>query len=137
MAPAHRCAVDPVSGRKVQDDREVGDDSIRGEAVRPAHVRFGQPAPGDLICVGREEESVHEHDVTTLEGRLDLAAHELRARGHEEQCFRRRSNVTRRLEENLTDCVAHWRPSRLAQRYDWHAGGAQTIGQQSKLSRLA
>jgi hypothetical protein len=86
-APAGIRTAETLLDCDVEQQSQVWDEAARRQAIRGAHLRFGETAAYDLIRIRRQEKTIDENYRSLLERRPDLAGDQLGARGHEEKSF--------------------------------------------------
>ena len=126
-------SLEPVCRGDVQEKREIGYEAGGSKCVGGADFGLRQPAPDDLIGVGRQKKTVDQDYEAGAQRRPDLPRNKLRAGRHEKQRFSRRCYLLLGMEQNLSDVVAHWRAPGLAHRNSGNAGGRQPVSENSNL----
>jgi hypothetical protein len=133
MRTASGRACHPLGGTDFEHHRKIGNEPAGRQRVRGLDLRFRQTTAVDLICVRREEETVHQYNYTPIERRVNLVPDDLCPRRHKKQRFGGRGDVLSGVEQDLANGIAEWSSAGLAEREDVEPARAQPVGKKPEL----
>jgi UDP-glucose 4-epimerase len=139
-------ALDPVGrrphprrrqlGAQPQKQRHVGQQAVDDREVEVEHTLEPKPARDALIDDRGVEIAVADHDRTPRQGGPDHLVDMLRPRRRVERRLRPRGDVAA-VKQEVADRLAERTAARLAREQHLPPVGAQRVGEQTRLGRLA
>src|SRR5687767_13386160 len=123
--------------REVEEHRQVGNETPRGQRVGAPHFILREAASSYLVRVRREEEPVQQDKLATAQRGADDVRHELRARRHEQERFGALVQLAGRIEQQSPDLVAGRGATRLAKQRRNQTTSFQETTEMPQLSRLS
>ena len=121
----------------VEQDHEVGREPAQRERVDRAHGLDAEPAHGALVDERAVDEAIGHDDLAASQRRLDDLGYPLGSRGREDERLCARVERQVGIEHDPAQLLARTRAARLAQLANRVAVGAQALGEQPRLRRLA
>jgi len=125
-------------GRDVDEDAQIGIGVLHGERLNPFEVDEREMISAPLVGKSGVDEPVGDDDIAAIDRRRDELGDMLGTSGTMQQRFGSWLEVAQiAVEKKSPDGFANGRSAGLSGQDDGPAGGADAIGQLSRLRRLA
>ena len=123
--------------RQLQEYRKIGHEPASRKPVRGRDLGIREATTLDLVCIGRQEESVRDDHEALVERWPNVLFDQFRTRRHKQERFSPRRQLGARLEENVSNLVPDGRSPRFANAEKSDPARGERLAEPPDLGRFA